>query len=105
MRIHHSIFLLAAASLIFPASIKAQNNAALTKEFRDNFERGCNQGKTPGVDNQKGYCTCMANSFQARYSGVELAAISRLAAEAKDQGPILVNIMIKPEAKTCSAKY
>lgn len=71
------ILLLAAAfSLLTAPQSQAQNknNAALTKQFRQSLERGCNQGKTPGVNDQRKYCTCLGNSYQARYSGVQLTA-------------------------------
>jgi hypothetical protein len=96
------------ASVVLPASTSAQqqpSNAQLVKEFRDGFEQGCQQGKTPNVNNQKGYCTCMANSYQARYSGAELRAISQFAGNLGEQGPAIVNLMMAPEARACNAKY
>ena len=45
----------ALASTILPGSATAQqqpSNAQLVKEFRDGFEKGCRQGKTPDVKNQ-----------------------------------------------------
>ena len=98
----------AMASALLPGSGIAQqqpSNAQLVKEFRDGFEQGCRQGKTPDVKNQRGYCTCMANSYQARYSGVELRAISQLAGNLGEQGPAIVNLMMVPEARACNAKY
>jgi len=98
----------ALASVVLPASTSAQqqpSNAQLVKEFRDGFEKGCRQGKTPDVKNQRGYCTCMANSYQARYSGVELRAMSQLAGNLGEQGPAIVNLMMAPEARACNAKY
>ena len=98
----------AMASAILPGSAIAQqqpSNAQLMKEFRDGFEQDCRQGKTPDVKNQRGYCTCMANSYQARYSGVELRAISQLAGSLGEQGPAIVNLMMVPEARACNAKY
>jgi len=98
----------ALASVVLPASTSAQqqpSNAQLVKEFRDGFEKGCQQGKTPDVKNQRGYCTCMANSYQARYSGVELRAMSQLAGNLGEQGPAIVNLMMAPEARACNAKY
>ena len=90
---------------IAPQSLAQNNNdAALTKQFRQAFESGCNQGQTPGVKNQKKYCTCLANSYQARYSGVELSAISQLAGQTGQQGSTLVNIMMSPEARSCASK-
>ena len=100
--------LAALASAILPGNAIAQqrpSNAQLVKEFRDGFEKGCRQGKTPDVKNQRGYCTCMANSYQARYSGVELRAMSQLAGNLGEQGPAIVNLMMAPEARACNAKY
>ena len=90
---------------VVPLTAKAQTNGQLVKQFRDGFERGCNQGKTEGVTNQKGYCTCMANSFQSRYSGQELSAISQAANVLGENGPTVINLMMAPEAKACIAKY
>ena len=95
-------------SVIFPGIATAQqqlSNAQLVKEFRDGFEQGCRQGKTPDVKNQRGYCSCVANSYQARYSGAELRAISQFAGNLGEQGPAIVNLMMSPEARACNAKY
>ena len=97
-------FMLAAAGLFSPVAV-AQSNRDLVLKFRDGFERGCNQGSTPGVTNQKGYCTCMANSFQARFSGRELTTISQSSSKLGPAGAALVNLMMSPEAKTCNAKH
>lgn len=101
--------LLLAIAIFFGATPQAfaqnKSNAALTKQFRQSFERGCNGGKTPGVKNQRGYCSCLANSYQSRYTGPELTAISQLAGQAGKNGATLVNIMMTPEAKSCTAKY
>ena len=101
--------LLLIATLLLGATPQAfaqnKSNTALTKQFRQGFERGCNQVKTPGVNNQKGYCTCLGNSYQARYTGAQLTAISQLAGQAGEGGSALVNIMMAPEAKACNAKY
>lgn len=94
-------------TLITPISVRAQQqptNAQLTKQFRDGFLKGCLQGKTPGVKNQGKYCTCMANSYQSRYDGRTLAAISQVSGSLGNQGPVLVNLMVAPEAKACRAK-
>jgi len=102
--------LLAIASLLaltIPINARAQQqptNAQLTKQFRDGFLKGCLQGKTPGVKNQGKYCTCMANSYQSRYDGRTLAAISQVSGSLGNQGPALVNLMVSPETKACKAK-
>jgi hypothetical protein len=79
-------------------------NAQLTKQFTDGFVKGCLQGKTPGVNNQSRYCNCMAKSYQARYDGRTLNLISQIAGSLGGNGPVLVNLMMTPEAKSCSAR-
>lgn len=104
----HSLTISLAAAIGFsmiPTAVSAQTDRQLVKQFRDGFERGCNQGKTEGVSNQKGYCTCMANSFQSRYTGKELSAISQAATVLGSNGPSIINLMMAPEAKACNAKY
>jgi hypothetical protein len=76
----------------------------LSQQFRDGFLKGCLNGKTPGVNNQTTYCSCLAAAYQSRYDGPTLAAISQLAARAGQSGPALVNVMMAPEAKGCAAK-
>ena len=88
-----------------PNTVSAQSDRQLVKQFRDGFERGCNQGKTEGVSNQRRYCNCMANSFQNRYTGKELSAISQAATGLGNNGPSIVNLMMAPEARACNAKY
>ena len=96
---------IASFSALLPGASFAQSNAELVQQFRTGFERGCNQGQTMGVRDQKGYCSCMANSFQSRFSGLELSAISESASALGDQGPAIINLMMAPEAKACTAKY
>ena len=96
---------IATFALLIPVNSRAQTNAQQVQAFRSSFERGCNQGKTPGVRNQKGYCTCMANRFQSRYTGSELMAISRSASALGHNGPAVINLMMAPEARACAAKH
>ena len=96
---------LATLSLLAPVGSSAQSDSNLARQFRNNFERGCNQGSTPDVTNQKGYCTCMANRFEARYSGQELSAISQYASKLGQQGTAVINLMMMPEARVCTAKH
>ena len=105
-----SYSLLTAALLLTSASslpIHSQpqlSDAQLTKQFRDRFLKGCLRGKTSGVANQRRYCDCMANSYQSRYNGRTLTAISEIAASFGDKGAALVNLMVAPEAKSCIAQ-
>ena len=95
---------LALALAAFAIPVHAQSDTQLAKQFKEGFERGCYQGKKSGVKNQKGFCRCMANSYEKRYSGKELAAISNSIAVLGDQGPAVINLMMAPEARMCSAK-
>lgn len=107
MLLRYTNSLLIATALLFAASAlpvnaqQKQSNEQLTQQFRDGFLKGCLQGKPPGVKNQSRYCTCMANSYQSRYDGRTLAAISQLANSLGSNGAALVNLMVAPEAKTC----
>ena len=106
--VKHTLAISLAAAIgfsVIQTAASAQTNGQLVKQFRDGFERGCNQGKTEGVSNQKGYCTCMANSYQNRYTGLELSAISQAASTLDENGPLIINLMMAPEAKSCNAKY
>jgi hypothetical protein len=79
-------------------------NQQLSKQFREGFLRGCVAGKTPGVKNQVGYCTCLASGYLGRYDGPTLNTISQLGGAAGENGVRLVNIMMVPEARSCTAK-
>ena len=106
--VKHPLAISIAAAIGFsvvPTAASAQSNGQLVKQFRDGFERGCNQGKTEGVSNQRGYCSCLANSYQSRYTGLELSAISQAASTLGANGPSLINLMMAPEEKACNAKY
>ena len=95
---------LALAAITVPVQVQAQSDTQLTQQFSEGFERGCNQGKKSGVKSQKGYCRCMADSYEKRYSGQELAAIGSSIAVLGDKGPAVINLMMAPEARMCSAK-
>ena len=80
------------------------SNQQLSIQFREGFLKGCLAGKTPGVKNQGGYCNCLANGYLSRYDGPTLNAISQLGGAGGENGVRLVNIMMAPEARACSAK-
>jgi flagellar biosynthesis/type III secretory pathway protein FliH len=82
--------------------ITPAENAKLTQEFRAGFLKGCNNGKTPGVKRQSNYCNCLANAYQTRYNGVALNAITQLANASGENGARLTNLMMAPEANSCS---
>jgi hypothetical protein len=79
------------------------SDAQLRQQFSQGFLKGCLNGKTPGVKNQRGYCNCLDSSYQTRYDGRSLAMISQLAGAAGNQGPALVNLMMAPETNSCRA--
>ena len=89
----------------FTIPVQAQSDRQLTRQFKEGFEQGCNQRKKSGVENQRGYCRCMANAYGKRYSGQELAAISNSIAVLGDNGPTIINLMMAPETRACSEKY
>lgn len=90
------------ASSVVPA---AANDAALSQRFRDAFIDGCLQSKDRSVKNRSGFCGCLADGYQARYSGSELSAISEYARVHKQEGASLVGLMMSPESKACAARY
>lgn len=97
-------------SALFPALVRAQqpsgvqqSDQQLRQEFTNGFLKGCTAGKTQGIANQKQYCTCLVKAYNARYDGRLLTLISQLAAQAGQPGPILVDVMMAPERKTCAA--
>lgn len=103
---YHHLFLIATVfPLVQPISVQAQQptSAQLTQQFRDGYMKGCLQGKTTGVKNQNKYCICMADSYQSRFDGNTLAAISQISGSLGNQGPTLVNLMMSPAAKACRA--
>jgi hypothetical protein len=79
------------------------NPEQLSRQFRDGFLKGCQNGVTPGVKNQPSYCSCLVKAYQSRYDGQTLAAISQLASRSGTSGPALVNLMIAPESKQCAS--
>jgi len=89
----------------FSIPVQAQSDRRLTSQFKEGFEQGCNQRKKSDVKNQRGYCRCMANAYDKRYSGQELAAISNSIAVLGDNGPTIISLMMAPEARMCAAKY
>ena len=96
---------------LIPHAVSAQtaqsqpSSAQLTRRFNNGFLRGCLTGKTPNVSNQRGYCNCMVSSYNSRYDGKTLAAISQLANKAGQPGATLVGVMMRPEKTKCVARF
>lgn len=78
------------------------SHAAMARQFRIGYEKGCLQAKRNDVFNQKAFCGCMADRYEARYSGSELSEISQFAQQYGQSGAALVNLMMSPESKTCA---
>ena len=110
MRVQSLALCLVSAALI-PDAVVAQtaqsqpSSAQLTRRINDGFVKGCLTGKTPNVSNQRGYCNCMVSSYNSRYDGKTLSAISQIATASGQGGPALVNLMMQPEAKKCVARF
>ena len=106
-----SMAALLVATVLIPQVALAQtsqrqpSNAQLTRQFNDGFLKGCISGKTENVANQRGYCNCMVSSYNSRYDGKTLSAISQIANATGQGGPALVNLMMQPEAKKCVARF
>ena len=92
----------ASVSSIVPAAAK---DAVLSQRFRDAFIDGCLQSKDRSVKNRSGFCSCLADGYQARYSGSELSAISQYARKNKQNGASLIGLMMSPESRSCAARY
>ena len=99
------------ATILIPQVAVAQSSqrqpssAQLTRQFNDGFLKGCVSGKTEGVSNQRGYCNCMVSSYNSRYDGKTLSAISQLANQAGQPGAALVGVMMEPEKQKCVARF
>ncbi|MFQ6539880.1 MULTISPECIES: hypothetical protein [Aphanothece] len=95
------------ALLLFATPALAQtrpSDAQLREQFRTDFLRGCQAGRTPGVRNQRNYCNCFVNSYLARYNGQTLGAIAAQANQLGGRGAALVDLMMSPERQACAAR-
>ena len=109
LRVPLALCLVSAA--LIPDAVVAQtpqsqpSSAQLTRRFNDGFVKGCLTGKTPNVSNQRGYCNCMVSSYNSRYDGKTLSAITQLANQAGQPGAALVGVMMEPEKQKCVARF
>ena len=110
MRVQTLALYLVSAALI-PNAVVAQtaqsqpSSAQLTRRINDGFVKGCLAGKTPNISNQRGYCNCMVSSYNSRYDGKTLSAITQLANQAGQPGAALVGVMMEPEKQKCVARF
>lgn len=109
--LHRILLPLLLLSALPPISSRAQqapgaqqSDQKLRQDFSNGFLKGCTAGKTPGVANQQQYCTCLAKAYNTRFDGRTLSVISQLAAQAGQNGPILVDVMMAPERKSCTSR-
>ena len=79
------------------------SDAQLRGSFRQGFLKGCSAGKTKGIKNQAEFCSCLADSYNKRYNGMTLSAISGLAGQSGAKGPLLVDVMMTPERQACAS--
>ena len=105
MRLLFGLFFILTASSGELMAQTSSGNAALARQFRLGYEKGCSQAKRNDVSNQKAFCGCMADSYESRYSGSELFEISQFAQQHGQSGSALVNLMMSPEAKACANQY
>ena len=105
MRLFFGLFLIFTAPSGELMAQTVSSNAAMARQFRNGYEKGCLQAKTKQVTNQKAFCGCMADSYESRYSGSELSEISQFAQKYGQSGSAFVNLMMSPEAKACANQY
>jgi len=111
VRIQPLAICIALSLLPLPQLAKAQTvqrqptDTQLKRQFNDGFLKGCLSGKMADVTNQRGYCNCMVSSYNSRYDGRTLSAISQIANTTGQEGPALVNLMMQPEMKKCVDRF
>jgi hypothetical protein len=61
--------------------------------------------KNPASTIKEAIAAAWPTAYGKRYSGQELAAISNSIAVLGAKGPTIINLMMAPETRACSAKY
>jgi hypothetical protein len=84
-----------------PKQATPQQVRRFVANFQSGVSKGCLGNPPREVSNPASYCSCYAKSFIDRYSPNDLAAISNLAAS-NPQSAYTINLMMKPEARTCA---
>ncbi|WP_066383061.1 MULTISPECIES: hypothetical protein [unclassified Anabaena] len=85
----------------------ANNNWANFTNIQTQFMQGCvgNQNPDPAkLRIKRNFCQCALNVYKTRYTPQIFAQINALASKVGQDGPRLVNLMVKPELDRCSAQ-
>ncbi len=82
--------------------IPQNNDAQQRAMFRQGFLKGCLSSQSKGIQNQPRFCNCLADAYNTRYSGNNLAVISSLAGQLGSKGPLMVDVMMTPERQVCT---
>jgi hypothetical protein len=72
--------------------------------FRLGFLNGCLSGKVVRVKNKQRFCSCLADSYEARYESSVLETINELTQQLGIKGAILVDTMMLPERRNCASR-
>jgi hypothetical protein len=88
---------------------RAQPSQALERtgnqsSFRVGFLKGCLAGNVVGINNKQNFCSCLVDSYEARYESSVLAVISELAQQLGARGAILADTMMLPERRNCASR-
>lgn len=85
----------------------APTNWAQVPNIEKDFMQGC-VGQTNLPPNQirmkQNFCQCAFNAYKIRYNPQLFSQINALAVQVGQDGPRLVNLMMKPELDRCSAQ-
>jgi hypothetical protein len=92
-----------------PITSKKQSVADWSKFARteSEFMQGCVGQKAEQASRQKikqSFCQCAFNSYKNRYTPQQFTLINNVASQIGQNGPVLVNLMMRPELDRCSAQ-
>ncbi|MEH1767384.1 hypothetical protein [Nostoc sp.] len=83
------------------------NDWSQTPNTEKEFMQGCvgQQNLQPNQRTTKqSFCQCALNAYKTRYNPQLFSQINALATQVGQDGPRLVNLMMKPELDRCSAQ-
>ncbi|MEA5569029.1 hypothetical protein [Anabaena sp. UHCC 0399] len=90
-----------------PTNPPAPTNWSQVPNTEKEFMQGCvgQQNLQPNQRRIKqNFCQCAFNAYKARYTPQLFSQINVLAVQVGQDGPRLVNLMMKPELDRCSAQ-
>jgi hypothetical protein len=96
--------------ILFTSNLQAQtptsNNWKDYARIETGFMQGCvgnTQSLTaPQRQTKLSFCQCALNSYKTRYTPQVFMQMNALAVKLGKEGPVLVNVMMKPELDSCS---